>query len=130
MAMDRRKVDLKEMGFTLTEVVIALAIFSVGVLSIIGMFIIGAKGISGSNMSYHAVQTAKSQMELLRGSTITGISEELCSTLTISILQCVWSVRKDIPAEGLSTIEVTTTWHEGEKKRELILTTLRFDKNE
>ena len=130
MAMGRGKVDMTEKGFTLIEVMIALAIFSIGILSIIGMFIIGSKGIISSNMSYLAVQTAKSQMELLRNSALTNVSEEICSTITTATFQCVWSVKRDVPAEGLSTLEVITKWHEGEKNRELFLTTLRFDNNE
>ena len=41
MAMGWNKVDLREHGFTLIEVMTALTIFSIGVMSIIGMFIMG-----------------------------------------------------------------------------------------
>lgn len=127
MEMDWREMDLSKNGFTLIEIVIALTVFSIGVLSIIGMLVIGENGIKGGNKSFTAVQAAKAQMELLRASLIPDAISDTCSTLSESNIQCEWSVQKDDPAEGLSTIEVVATWQEGEKKRELVLTYLRFD---
>lgn len=116
-----------ESGFTLIEVVIALAVFSIGILGIIGMLIIGEQGITGGSKSFTAVQAAKAQMELLRGSVKASTSGNICSTLYTVNIQCEWSANKDTPAEGLSTLEVITTWYEGDRKKELILRTLRFE---
>lgn len=127
MAVGWKWVGINEKGFTLIEVLIALTIFSVGILSITGMLIIGTKGISGGSKSIIAVQAAKAQMELLRGSIGQNTSSDVCSTITTSTIQCAWSVKNDVPSEGISTLEVITTWYEGERKRDLVLTTLRFD---
>lgn len=129
MAMGRSNVDLREHGFTLIEVMTALTIFSIGVMSIIGMFIMGEKGIAGGNRSFTAVQTARAQMELLRNSAVQSPTSDVCSTPSTSTIQCVWSVMKDTPEEGLSTLQVITTWYEGDKERQLVLTSLRFDGN-
>ena len=129
MAMDRRKLDLREGGFTLAEVLIALTIFSIGILSITQMLMIGEKGVVGGNKSFTAVQTARSQMELLRGGIVSEVMGEPCSTgsTPTPTIECTYSVRKDVPAEGLSTLEVISAWYEGERKRQLVLTTLRFE---
>ena len=120
----------EEFGFTLIEVIIALAVFSIGILGIIGMLIIGEQGITGGSKSFTAVQTAKAQMELLRGTLQQAAGSGVCPTQYTYNIQCEWSIKKDTPVKDLSTMEVTAAWYEGEKKRELVLTTLRFDGNE
>jgi len=127
MAMDRRKLDLREKGFTLAEVLIALTIFSIGILSITGMLMTGEKGVAGGNKSFTAVQKASSQMELLRGGIVSEVMGEPCSTGSSPTIECTYSIRKDAPAEGLTTLEVISAWYEGERKRQLVLTTLRFE---
>jgi len=129
MGMERGYLEMKEKGFTLIEVMIALIIFSIGALSIAGMFIIGEKGIKNGMKSFMAVQAAKAQMEILRHSDMNDSPNDNCSTLSLSNIQCTWSIKKDTPEEGLSLIEVIATWFEGEKERELVLTTIRFDGN-
>lgn len=129
MAVEWRKVDMKNKGFTLIEVMIALVIFSIGIMSIIGMLMIGEKGIASGDKSFTAVQAAKGQMELLRSSIPPDTSGDVCSTSTLPAIQCAWSVREGVPAEGLSTLEVIATWREGEKERSLVLTTIQFDNN-
>ena len=127
MAMERREMDLREGGFTLAEVLIALTIFAIGILSITGMLMTGEKGVAGGNKSFTAVQKASSQMELLRGGIVSEVMGKTCSTGSTPTIECTYSVRKDVPAEGLSTLEVISAWHEGERKRQLVLTTLRFE---
>jgi len=129
MGMERGYLEMKEKGFTLIEVMIALIIFSIGALSITGMFIIGEKGIKNGMKSFMAVQASKAQMEILLRSDINDSLNNNCSTLSLSNIQCTWSIKKDAPEEGLSLIEVIATWFEGEKERELVLTTIRFDGN-
>ncbi len=118
---------LNEKGFTLLEVLIALTIFCVCSLSIAGMLLIGKRSISNGNNSFTAVQAAKAQMELLRGTVLQTSTGETCSTLSASSINCGWSVKKDVPMQGLSTLKVTATWNEGDRNREIVLTAVRFD---
>ena len=115
-------------GFTLIEVMIALTIFTIGILGISGMLIIGEKGIMTGNKSHSAVQISKAQMEQLKGTPNVEAGSGECTTIDTPEIQCQWSIRKDTPAAGLSEIEVKASWNEGEKKRELVLNTLRFTK--
>lgn len=129
MEMDGRTVDMSAKGFTLIEVTIALAVFSIGIMSVIGMLMIGEKGIASGDKSFTAVQAAKGQMELLRSSIPPDTSGDVCSPPAIPAIQCIWSIRKGVPEEGFSTLEVFATWYEGEKERKLVLTTIQFDGN-
>lgn len=120
-------VNLKS-GFTLIEVMIALTIFTIGILGISGMLIIGEKGIMTGNKSHSAVQISKAQMEQLKGTPNVEAGSGECTTIDTPEIQCQWTIRKDTPAAGLSEIEVKASWNEGDKKRELVLNTLRFVK--
>ncbi|MEK6538541.1 MAG: prepilin-type N-terminal cleavage/methylation domain-containing protein [Nitrospirota bacterium] len=120
--------DNPEYGFTLIEVMIALTIFTIGILGISGMLIIGEKGIMTGNKSHSAVQISKAQMEQLKGNPNIEAGSGECTTIDTTEIQCQWTIRKDTPAAGLSEIEVKASWNEGEKKRELVLNTLRFVK--
>lgn len=118
--------DNPEYGFTLIEVMIALTIFTIGILGISGMLIIGEKGIMTGNKSHSAVQISKAQMEQLKGTPNVEAGSGECTTIDTPEIRCQWTIRKDTPAAGLSEIEVKASWNEGEKKRELVLNTLRF----
>ncbi|MEK6583234.1 MAG: prepilin-type N-terminal cleavage/methylation domain-containing protein [Nitrospirota bacterium] len=120
--------DNPEYGFTLIEVMIALTIFTIGILGISGMLIIGEKGIMTGNKSHSAVQISKAQMEQLKGTPNVEAGSGECTTIDTPEIQCQWTIRKDTPAAGLSEIEVKASWNEGVNKRELVLNTLRFTK--
>ncbi|MCC7203430.1 MAG: prepilin-type N-terminal cleavage/methylation domain-containing protein [Nitrospirae bacterium] len=115
-------------GFTLIEVIIALTIFSIGIMGISGMILIGEKGVATGSKSLSAVQISRAQMEQLKGGSSFETASGGCTALDAPGIQCQWTIKKDTPATGLSEVEVRTSWNEGEKKRELVLNTLRFIK--
>lgn len=118
--------DLINSGFTLIEVMIALTIFTIGILGVSGMLLMGEKGISIGNKSLSAVQISKAQMEQLKGSSTMETGSGECTVFYSPDIQCQWTIRGDTPAADLHEIEVRASWSEGEKKRELVLNTLRF----
>ena len=130
MEMERGEMGMNEKGFTLLEVLFSLTIFTVCSLSIAGMLIVGKKAIANGNNSFTAVQAAKAQMELLRSSSITDSASDTCANMSVSSVRCEWSVRKGLPEQGLSTIDVTSSWNEGDRIRQIVLTTLRFNRDE
>jgi len=52
-------------GFTLIEVLVAMAIFSIGILAVASMQLAGTKGSSSARLSSEAAVLAQSQMESL-----------------------------------------------------------------
>ncbi len=117
------------LGFTLIEVMIALTIFTIGILGVSGMLLIGEKGISTGNKSLSALQISKAQMERIKGDSVIETGSGECTALYSPDIQCQWTIRGDTPATDLYEIEVMTSWNEGEKKRELVLNTIKFIKD-
>src|SRR3990172_4158398 len=113
--------DNPEYGFTLIEVMIALTIFTIGILGVSGMLLIGERGITTGNKSLSAVQISKAQMEQLKGNSTVETGAGECTALYSPEIQCRWTIRGDTPAAGLHEIEVKASWNEGDKKRELVL---------
>jgi len=127
MEMDGKGVAIGFRGFTLIEVAIALVVFSIGVIAIIGMLMIGEKGISSGDKSLVALQAARGQMELLRNSTPLDGSTGICTAVIPPSIHCWWSIKKGVPEEGMSTLEVFATWPEGGDEGRIVLTMTRFD---
>ncbi len=115
-------------GFTLIEVIIALTIFSIGILGISGMILIGEKGITNGSKSLSAVEISRAQIEQLKGSSTIETGSGECTVLNATGIQCQWTIREETSSDDLYDIEVRTSWNEGEKKRELVLNTVRFIK--
>ncbi len=115
-------------GFTLIEVMIALTIFTIGLLGISGMLLIGENGVTTGNRSLSAVQISRAQMEQLKGKSNIEAGSGECTKLLSTDIGCQWEIRGDTPSAGLHEIEVKASWNEGDRKRELVLNALRFIK--
>ena len=123
-----REWKINKNGFTLIEVMIALTIFTIGILGVSGMLLIGENGITAGNRSLSAVQISRAQMEQLKGKSNIEAGSGECTELFSTDIECQWEIRGDTPSAGLYEIEVKALWNEGERKRELVLNTIRFIK--
>ena len=123
-----REWKINKNGFTLIEVMIALTIFTIGILGVSGMLLIGENGITAGNRSLSAVQISRAQMEQLKGKSNIEAGSGECTELFSTDIECQWEIRGDTPSAGLYEIEVKALWNEGERKRELVLNTLRYFK--
>ena len=128
LSTEFRKWKVKQNGFTLIEVMIALTIFTIGLLGISGMLLIGETGIATGNRSLSAVQISRAQMEQLKGETSIETGSGECTAGFSTDIECQWEIRGDTPSAGLHEIEVRASWNEGGKKRELVLNAIRFIK--
>ncbi len=126
MAVGWDKMVMTENGFTLIEVMIALTIFTVGILGISGMLLIGEKGVSTGGKSHSAVRISRAQMEQLKGDDTIEAGSGVCTAFETPGIQCLWTIRRDTPATGLAEIEVRASWDEGDRTRELVLNTIKY----
>jgi hypothetical protein len=116
-------------GFALLEVILALTIFTFGLLAISGMFGVSSQALQSSGNRTKAILLAQEKLEELKNFPYPQLiftpveeGEERGS------IQLVWSIQKDSPMVGLSLLTVTATWRDvgGEMKR-VNLATLRAD---
>ncbi|MCB2183211.1 MAG: prepilin-type N-terminal cleavage/methylation domain-containing protein [Desulfobulbaceae bacterium] len=87
-------------GFTLIEVLIAVAIFTLGILSVNAMQIASIKGNSSASDLTEIATDATDQVELILGENYDDIAASVTGDVTVN-------VSPDDPFEGLMTITVS-----------------------
>ena len=93
-------------GFSLLEVVIAMAVLSIGLLAFIGMFGAGYQALKSGNNRTLATQLARDKMEALRATAPSLINDEdLAEGMTRK-----WWVQKDAGDPGIWIISVEVCW--------------------
>lgn len=130
----KRKTNIRRQGFTLIEVLIALAILTVGLLAAAKMQISAIQGNYFSNNTTTALSLAEQKMEDLLGRTYTdaavtdtqaGNNGDLSSLVTKDheelnvneegvvgegLYHRVWNVADDTPITNTKTITIVVTW--------------------
>lgn len=110
-----------EKGFSLVEVLIAISIFSVGILAVALMLDTSIKYNSSARLMSEATEIAQYQMEtLMNASYHDSDLDELSSPYgpnTIANYSVSWTVQEDLPMSEMKTINLTVAWKaRGENK--------------
>ncbi|MDM8541104.1 type IV pilus modification protein PilV [Desulfococcaceae bacterium HSG9] len=118
-------------GFTLIEVLITMAIFSIGILALAAMQISGMS----SNQFARTLATAstlagdKIERMTLTDSDHTSLDAGTAHSETYTEGQISytvnWTVTDDLPATGSKTVNIEITWHYGDKNRKLNVTYIK-----
>lgn len=128
-------------GFTFIEVIVALTLFSFGLLAITGMFGVSTQALQSGGDRTKAVLLAQEKLEELKSvpyhqllSTLGGEDQEdqihpLQERHGSNLL--TWIVQKDQPMIGLTVLTVTVTWKtSGGQIKSVKLVTLRTNLDE
>lgn len=120
-------------GFTLLEVLAAIAILSIASVVIFQLFSENLKGISASEDYAHAVLMAETKMrELLDTDKLEEASWEDADdtyTYSISVSEVLQEKTENLPL-NLLTVDLTVKWTRGIRQKSLRLSTLKTVKKE
>jgi len=116
-------------GFTLLEVIIALFIFSIGLLAVASMQMTSIKGNYFSGTLTEATSWAADQMETLMSlpyadpDLTAGAHPDVPPDVPLveGIYNITWSVADDDTTNNTKTITITVTWTDRGSERTLIL---------
>jgi prepilin-type N-terminal cleavage/methylation domain-containing protein len=125
-------------GFTFLEVILALTLFSFGLLAVTGMFGISTQALQSGGDRTKAVLLAQEKLEQLKilpyHSLIFPPAGEYPDGPFDTVrenhgpIHLTWSVQKDQPWVGLSVLTVEATWRiSGGQIKSVKFTTLRAD---
>jgi len=105
-------------GFSLIEIMVAVIVFSIGVLGLAALFPMAVRNINQGAMLTRATQQAQGKMEDLLDAryryAVTGSD-------TVNQFVRTWSVAPDSLSDGLTTVRVTVRWTKGESERRVHL---------
>ena len=112
-----------DLGFSLIEIMVAVVIFSVGVLGLGALFPLAVRNVNQGAMLTRATQHAQSKLEDLLDAGIGDLSAG-ADTLGGRFLRS-WHVAPDSLTDGLTTVRVTVFWtHAGVERRVNLSSTL------
>ncbi len=118
-------------GFSLIEVMVALGIFSIGILAVASMQISAAQGNLSARMRTEAVTLASDQLEILNSLTYNhgdlAPGAHLDNTDNVYLLE--WTVTED-STEDFKTIEVSVTWQDRGTEQSTALNYIRANLEE
>lgn len=121
--------DLKRDGFTLLEVLVAIAILGIAITIIIHLFSSNLQAIKASGDYVTASTRAEAKMrEILEGKISEGVYNEVTDdgyTMDISISE-VLNERTENLNLRLLQIDLTIRWIEGSKQKSMTLSTLKM----
>jgi type IV pilus assembly protein PilV len=100
---------IRDNGFTLLEVLIAITIFSFGLLAIAGMQVAAMKGNTHAKGVTEGVTVVVDQMEKLMALPYDNVTSGGPTTID-GIYTLQWAVQTDTPEPNTKTISITATW--------------------
>ena len=107
---------VREKGFTLVEVLIAITIFAYGILAVASMQIASMKGNTSARDLTEASTVGSDQLEKLMLSSYDTISDD---SRTKDIYGITWTVQDDTPQPDTKTVIVNVSWTERGTQRQV-----------
>ena len=105
-------------GFAIIEVLIAMAIFAIGILGVAAMQIGAVNGNAGARKSTELANWATAQVESLMSEPYDTVGD---GNRTEGPYTLQWTVSAaDVPIENTKTINVTASWNNGQRPLTLV----------
>ena len=105
-----------EKGFSLVEVLIAVSIFSVGILAVALMLDTSIQYTSSARLMSEATEIAQYQMEKLMNASYRDAElDEFSSPYGPNLIanySVSWTVQDDVPMSEMKTINLTVAWND------------------
>ena len=113
-------------GFTLVEVLIALAVFAIGILAIYAMQITATNGSAGARKRTEALSWAANQMEILRTTSFASLASGQTARGAYNLN---WTINDvDLDDDGVNdskAISVNVSWQDRKRQKTTNLSFVR-----
>jgi type IV pilus assembly protein PilV len=114
-------------GFSLVELMIAITLLGVGVLSLAGLFPIAMQRVSGGDLESRATFHAQSKIEELKRTSWTNLVATAASDTVEVAYARDWTIQVDTPVVGMKQVQVTVSWSDKNGPRTVSLSSFLSD---
>jgi prepilin-type N-terminal cleavage/methylation domain-containing protein len=108
-------------GFSLVELMIAITLIGIGILSLAMLFPVSMRKVNRGDLESRATFQAEAKIEELKrtpwANLVTAASADTVETVFVRN----WTVQVDSPVQGMKTVSVTVNWADGQGPRSILL---------
>ncbi|MCA9753948.1 MAG: prepilin-type N-terminal cleavage/methylation domain-containing protein [Gemmatimonadetes bacterium] len=117
-----------ERGFSLIELMIAITILGVGILSLAGLFPIAMQKVSRGDLESRATFHAQAKIEEIKRMSWNSLTPAVGGTDNMeTMFNRTWTVQQDVPVVGMKQVDVVVTWNDNRGVRTVSLSSFLSD---
>lgn len=118
----------REGGFSLIELMIAITILGVGILSLAGLFPLAMQKVSRGDLESRATFHAQAKLEEMKrvpwgNLTVAQSGNDAVETM----FGRTWTIQEDVPVSGMKQVDVVVTWQDKRGPRTVSLSSFLSD---
>jgi type IV pilus assembly protein PilV len=118
----------REAGFSLVELMIAMTILGVGILSLAGLFPLAMQKVNRGDLESRATFHAQAKIEELKRISWNNLTAAQNGNDTVeTMFQRSWTVQEDVPVLGMKQVDVLVTWSDNRGPRNVTLSSFLSD---
>jgi prepilin-type N-terminal cleavage/methylation domain-containing protein len=117
----------RDRGFSLVEMMIAITVLGVGLLSLAGLFPLAMKRVSVGDLESRATFQAQSKLEELKNLRWNQLVASVGNDQVDARFNRTWQVWEDTPAVGMKSVQVVVNWSDENGQRTITLSSLLSD---
>lgn len=124
MVKERRERGRGDRGFSLIEMMMAITILGVGLLSLGGLFPIAMEKVTRGDMESKATFHAQGKLEELKNVPWDQLLSSASNDVVDVSFQRTWTIQENVPTAGMKTVQVVVNWTDEDGPRSVTLSTL------
>lgn len=125
--MNHQPKPRSDAGFSLIELMIAITVLGVGILSLAGLYPLATSKVSRGDLESRATFLGQAKVEELKRIPW----DELVTTADRDTVETVfvrdWDVEEDQPVVGMKRVNVTVAWNDNRGPRNVVLSSFLSD---
>ena len=108
-------------GFSLVELMIAITLIGIGILSLAALFPVSMRKVSRGDLESRATFQAEAKIEELKREPWATLVNAASADTVETVFVRNWTVQEDAPVLGMKTVSVTVSWADGRGPRSILL---------
>ena len=124
-ALPRRR--SRERGFSLIELMIAITVLGIGLLSLAGLFPLAMQRVNVGDLESRATFHAQAKIEELKRLSWTALTATAAADTVETVFARNWTVQVDAPVPGMKQVQVTVAWTDKRGPRTVTISSFLSD---